>query len=111
MKTKDLVGDAAKYAGSALTALEEWLVTRTFLVGDRLTIADIWIAVALVPVFQNVLDPAMRKHFTHLSRWFDTVINQPGVRDVVKPQGFCSKTPEGFAVVLPVKEKSQPPKQ
>jgi elongation factor 1-gamma len=60
-----------------LTALNSALETRTFLVGEKITLADITLATAFLQLFQQVLDPAFRAPFPHVTRWFTTLINQP----------------------------------
>ena len=71
-----------------LAALDQFLVTRTFLVGERISLADIGMAVTLLPAFTQVLDQASRSSHRHLTRWFNTIINQ---EVVVK---LCTKEAE-----------------
>jgi elongation factor 1-gamma len=42
---------------------------RTFLVGDRVTIADISLATELVEIFKLLLDGSVRAKLTNLLRW------------------------------------------
>jgi len=67
----------------ALTALNNILSTRTYLVGESVTLADIHVAVALIHLYQLVLDPEFRTPFGHVTRWFTTVVNQPHVAEVL----------------------------
>merc|ERR1712096_233945 len=48
---------------TALKTLNDHLLTRTFLVGERLTLADIAVACTLLNLYKHVLDPAFRKPF------------------------------------------------
>ena len=60
-----------------MAVLNTILLTRTFLVGDRVTAADIKLACVFSPAFKMILDPEQRKAFPNVVRWFTTVINQP----------------------------------
>merc|ERR1712131_166371 len=59
------------------------LSKQTFLVGERITYADISCCLTLKSAFENVLTAEFRSGFPHVTRWFNTVMNQPGVKSVV----------------------------
>merc|ERR1712209_135558 len=67
----------------AMTALNDHLLHHTFLVGERVTLADIVVACTMISLYQNVLDPGFRKPFGNVNRWFTTAVNQPQVKKVV----------------------------
>jgi len=67
----------------AMTALNDHLLHHTFLVGERLTVADISVACTMISLYQNVLDPGFRKPFGNVNRWFSTVVNQPQAKKVL----------------------------
>ena len=67
------------------------LAAQTFLVGERITYADITCALTLRSAYENVLTPEWRAAFPHVNRWFMTVINQPGVKSVVGDVTLCVK--------------------
>lgn len=77
-----------------LTHLDGILVPKTFLVGERLTLADISVALDLLPAFQHVLDAASRKKFVNVTRWFLTVVHQPYVKEVLSEVELCEKIPQ-----------------
>merc|ERR1711972_1221311 len=79
---------------SALKTLNDHLLTRTFLVGERLTLADIAVACTLLNLYKHVLEPAFRKPFMNVTRWFSTVINQPNAKTVIGDFALCSKMAE-----------------
>lgn len=56
--------------------LDDLLKQRTWLVGERLSLADISVAADLWLAYEHVADEQFRKPFTHLNRWFTTVVNQ-----------------------------------
>lgn len=75
-----------------LKRLNSILNTKTYLVGERITLADISIFTALLPLYEHVFDSHCRKQYKNLSRWFSTILNQPQVRSVVNNFAFCAKT-------------------
>nr|CAD7590674.1 unnamed protein product [Timema genevievae] len=78
----------------ALSALNKYLLTRTFLVGERITLADICVAATLLQLYKYVLDPAFRKPYVCVNRWFTTVVNQPQVKAVIGEFKLCEKASE-----------------
>ena len=44
----------------AMTALNDQLLHQTYLVGERVTLADIVVACTMISLYQNVLDPEFR---------------------------------------------------
>merc|ERR1712055_1080986 len=79
---------------AALGNLNSHLLTRTFLVGERLSLADISVACTLLNLYKHVLDPSFRKPFINVTRWFTTVINQPNAKAVIGSFTLCSKMAE-----------------
>lgn len=77
--TQKAKGDVRK----ALDYLNKHLLTRTFLVGNRVTVADIVVALSLFYLYQKVLDLGFRKQYVNTNRWFLTVVNQPEFKSVV----------------------------
>lgn len=82
---------AKQDVGRSLAALQARLVNNTFLVGERITLADIVVFCGLAQLFQQAADPEFRKPFFAVNRWFNTVLNQPQVKAIVKSFTFCEK--------------------
>lgn len=78
----------------ALTALNSHLLTRTYLVGERLTLADICVAMTLLHLYQYILEPELRKPYQNVNRWFQTVIYQPESIAVIGAFKLADKTIE-----------------
>ncbi|KJH51510.1 elongation factor 1 gamma, hypothetical protein [Dictyocaulus viviparus] len=76
-----------------LSHLNEILLSKTYLVGERFSLADISVAMDLLPAFQHVLDETTRKKFENVTRWFQTVMYHPVVKEVVNEVHFCEKVP------------------
>jgi len=79
---------------AALNQLNTHLLTKTFLVGERISLADIAVCCTMINLFKLVLDPAFRKSYVNVTRWFTTVVNQPNVKAVVGSVALCTKMAE-----------------
>jgi len=66
-----------------LTSLNTTLASKTFLVGERVTLADISVATSLIQLYQHVFDATFRAPFGNVNRWFTTVVNQPQFLTVI----------------------------
>ncbi|XP_055903321.1 elongation factor 1-gamma [Eupeodes corollae] len=77
---------------AALTVLNNKLLESTFLVGERITLADIVVFTSLLHLYQYVLEPSLRAPYVNLNRWFNTILNQPQVQAVLKGFVLCEKT-------------------
>lgn len=74
---------AKKDLNIALTTLNTHLKKKTFLVGERLSLADIAVATALLLPFKFLFDEKLRKTFSCATRWFTTCVNQPSFLKVI----------------------------
>jgi len=79
---------------AALKTLNDHLLTRTFLVGERITLADIAVACTLLSLYKQVLDPAFRGNFGNVNRWFTTIVNQPNAKLILGDVILCTKMAE-----------------
>merc|ERR1712106_736788 len=79
---------------AALKSLDDHLLTRTYLAGERVTLADISVACTLLSLYKQVLDPAFRKPFLNVTRWFTTIVNQPNAKAVLGDVVLCTKMAE-----------------
>lgn len=61
------------------------------MVGERLTLADVSVALNLLPAFQFVLDNETRKGIVNVTRWFQTIVNSPVVKEVVGTVSMAEK--------------------
>jgi len=80
---KDQVAKAKSETERCLKALDDYLLSRTYLVGEKVTLADITVFAVLTDLYKNLLDAESRKAFTNLNRWFDTILNQAQVKGAV----------------------------
>jgi len=75
--------DARKDVEQALGVLNDHLLHETFLVGNRISLADIAVATALTEMYTEVFDLKFRERFVNVNRWFDTLVNQRPFQEVV----------------------------
>ncbi|BGP56708.1 hypothetical protein JCM8202_005816 [Rhodotorula sphaerocarpa] len=102
---KPTVEAAKAKALKALDFLEKSLADRTFLVGERISLADIFVACVAGPAFATVLDAEWRKAHPNCTRHYLTVAHQPHVLGVVgKEPVLCEKA----AVYTPPKKEEKP---
>merc|ERR1719510_1917126 len=48
----------------------------------------------MLSLYKQVLDPAFRKPFVNVTRWFTTVVNQPHAKAVLGEVALCAKMAE-----------------
>jgi elongation factor 1-gamma len=76
-----------------LQLLNNYLRTRTYLVGERITLADIAVACDLLLLFQWIIEPSLREPYPNTTRWFLTLIHQKEFQAVVGTDyKLCEKT-------------------
>lgn len=84
--------------------LNTYLADKTFLVGHRITLADLSVASALRGAFNMALGPEQRAKYPNVVRFYNTVINQKEVADL--PKGDLATEDTKYNV--PKKEKAAP---
>jgi len=101
--------NAKQDVANALKVLNNHLLTRSYLVGERITLADIVVACTLFPFFTRLFDPNYRKPFPHVVRWFVTLVNQPNFEKHLGKVELAEKMAEapagGAPAAAPVAEK------
>ena len=87
--------DASKIASAkvdllnSLRVLDDFLLHRTFLVGETVTLADVFLACDLLLPFKLVLAKSSRRNLVNVTRWFLTVVNQKPVANILGPVELC----------------------
>jgi len=79
-----------------LTCFNQVMEDKTFLVGERFTVADLCVAFNLLPAYQYVLGDKERAKIVNVNRWFMTVMNQPGVKDTFSEKVSFISEPANF---------------
>lgn len=89
---KKSVDDASKAALKAFSVVEEHLLHNTFLVGERITLADLFAAGVTLRGFQFLFDKEWQAKFPNVTRWFLTLYNTPIFSSVAFKIEFLEKT-------------------
>ena len=123
--TNKAKGDIRK----ALDILNHHLETRTFLVGERVSLADIVVSMSLYRlyqlvcfayfslgsfsflIFRQVLDPGFRKGWKNLNRWFLTLVHQHEFASVIGEVHLCEKMAVAKAAPKAAAPKKEAPKK
>ena len=75
-----------------LAVLDKALASKTFLVGERVSLADIVLSCTLLNLFTKLMEEKDREPFVHVLRWFQTCVNQPAFKRVLGNVSLCSVT-------------------
>ena len=92
----------------ALNTLNAHLSSRTFFVGERITLADIAVAALLSRTLPYTIDAEFRSKAPHLIRHFETIFNHPQLKEIFGPYEYIEKPAQ---YVPPPKEKKEPKPQ
>ncbi|KAF9917594.1 Elongation factor 1-gamma [Lobosporangium transversale] len=104
---KVIENQAVESIKTQLQILERHLTKKTYLVGERVTLADIANATSLYLGFQRLFDPIFRRAYPAVTRWFTTIVNQPHFKAVAGEFKLC-ETPLKFTPPKKeAKEKNQ----
>ncbi|KAH9426785.1 Translation elongation factor [Dermatophagoides pteronyssinus] len=111
--SKQTLEPAKNQVKNLLKMLNDYLLTRTYLVGERITLADICMAVTLLPLYRYVLEPSIRDQYGNVNRYFMTLINQKQFVDVIGKVELCTavKQVSQKTEAKPKKEKKEPKKE
>jgi elongation factor 1-gamma len=82
---------AKDHLKKCLTVLNVYLTSRTYLVGERVTLADVVLACNLLMVYKQVMEPSFRQPFANVTRWFETIVNHPEFISIAKQTKLCEK--------------------
>lgn len=88
----------------ALAALDQILLTRTYLVSNHVTLADICVATTVSSAMSKLLDAEARRPYVNVNRWYITLLNQPEFKEVLGPVKLC-ETPLKYT---PPKKEAAP---
>jgi len=102
--SKSIHTTAAERALRALKTLNGHLATRTFFVGERITLADIVVASVMQRAVFVHVDASIRPQIPHVIRHLETIVNQPKIKEIFGPIQYCEKAME---YAPPAKEKKE----
>lgn len=96
---------AAERQLRTLKTLDGHLATRTFFVGERITLADIAVATIVQQAVSVTIDAPLRAQLPHVIRHLETVVNQPKFAGIFEPTNYVEKA---LQYTPPPKEKKDP---
>jgi len=99
---KQSVDASQREAHKIMDKLNSLFLHQTYAVGERVTLGDIHLMLALLPAYQHVLDETARRKYRSLTRWFNTIAKQPHINTVIGDVQLCSKP-----ITTPAKAKSK----
>lgn len=105
---KKNVDDAMKATAANTKTLEDHLTINTYLVSERVTLADIFAAGIISRGFQFFFDKEWRSEHPSVTRWFETIVNQDIYKAVVDKTEFVEKA---IPNTPPKKEQAEKPKK
>jgi len=89
--------EARKEISAAFELLNKHLQSRTFLVGNHVTLADIQVVTSIAVVYTQLFGPKFASQYVNVLRYFNTCVNQPEFSKVIGKVEFA-------------KEDAKPPK-
>lgn len=101
---KKVVDEGNAFLDKAIPVFEARLKEFTYLVGERVTLADILAASYFVRGFDNIFGADWRKKYPNTTRWFKTLISSKYLSEYFPDYKFREKPVE---YVPPKKEKKQ----
>jgi elongation factor 1-gamma len=108
---KKHVDDSLKATNAKTKVMEDHLTVNTYLVGERLTLADLFSASILGRGFQYIFDKEWRSQNPSVTRWYETVCNQSIWTDVVGKPTFIEKALPNQPPKKEEKPKQEQPKK
>jgi len=82
---------AKEHLKKCLNVLNVYLTSRTFLVGERITLADVVLCCNMRMLYQQVLEPSFRNAYGNVNRWFETLVNHPQFLKLANETKLCEK--------------------
>ncbi|KAI8982542.1 hypothetical protein BDB01DRAFT_843428 [Pilobolus umbonatus] len=89
----------------ALGALDKVLLTKTYLVGNEVTFADICVVTSIVPAFTYMLNKENRAEFKNVLRYFNTLVAKPHFKKALGEVKLCETPLQYTAAKKETKKK------
>lgn len=114
---KKQVDDSSAYLAKVVGVFESRLTNYTYLVGERISFADYFAASQFIRGFNYLFGAEWRKAHPAITRWFQTVVSQPLLKNqvgqielIAKPVEYTppKKEKKEKAPAAPKKEKAAP---
>lgn len=93
---EEVFKDSMKKYKDYLRTLDEQIKDREFFVGDKLTLADVYIVSQLNIPFAVAIDSGFRKVVPNLTAWYEKVRNNDVIVSILGKPRFCGKQANPF---------------
>lgn len=103
---KKAVEEAGQKTTDAMSVLDDHLLVNTYLVSERITLADVVVASLIYRVFADMYGKQWRDEHPNVTRWFDTIINQPIWTAVVPSFTYAAEDLKNVPPAKPKKEEA-----
>ncbi|TNV78773.1 hypothetical protein FGO68_gene1083 [Halteria grandinella] len=104
----DAYNNAVKEIKEIAKILNTHLQGKTHLVSNRITVADIAVAVQFIPLYQTILDAGFRKAMPNVGTWLEALVKLPEVVRRVGNVKFAGKAIKATHVLEKKKEEPKP---
>lgn len=95
---------AIKDMKQTIMMLNTHLNGKSYFVGERITVADIAIAVQVIALFQTAFDSGFRKATQHVTKWIENFVKNP---EVISRLGNVKFTTKALKPLLAEKKKKE----
>ena len=89
--SKDSIKESKHNLLQIMDVLNNTLLSKTFLVGERITLADLTVFAGLLPAYEHVFDPQLKEKYQNVNRWFETVLQQSNVKSIITNFNYYEK--------------------
>lgn len=108
---KKNVETSEKNTNEAVKVMEDHLTLNTYLVGERITLADIMCAGFVSRAFEKVFDKKWRAVHPSVTRWYETIVHQPMYKAVVSEPQFADEALKNQPPAKDQAPKKEPKKE
>lgn len=105
----DVYNNSIKEFKDTIMRINAHLQGKTHLVGNRVTVADVAVAVQLIMVFQTVFDAGFRKAIPNVAAWIENFVKLPEVVRRIGNVKFSAKALKPTNVAEKKKEEAPKP--
>ncbi|CAG7852904.1 Elongation factor 1-gamma Short=EF-1-gamma; AltName: Full=eEF-1B gamma [Serendipita indica DSM 11827] len=91
-----------------LKVLDEHLATRTYLVGERITLADLTVGMVMVVAYEQIIDKKTRDQYPNLHRLYETIREHPQLKAIWGPTEYIDAPKQYTPPAKAPKEPKEP---
>ncbi|WWC97498.1 hypothetical protein V866_004381 [Kwoniella sp. B9012] len=96
-----------KKINERLSVIDNILASKTWLVRERITLADVFVVSALSQLFATIIDGEARAKIPNVIRYFETFVNHPKLLEIFNPINLIEKVTPPAASAKEQKPKAE----